>query len=71
MTLLLGIICLVVGISGAVAALRNGYLRDRSGWIYLRKSRNEALYWMMILVFVSMSVVGAYLIYIASEVWTK
>ena len=67
MKAILGVLAIVIGSSGLWRALRDGHLRDKSGWIYGRVGRNPGTYWFMVSVCVAMIVVGGLLVWAAGS----
>lgn len=65
MTLLIGIIGPLVGGSGMISAIARGHIKDKSGWIYIRRSEILVLFLTMVLVLACMALVGVDLIAIS------
>lgn len=66
MKVMIGLVALVIGLGGLWSALRHRHLRDRSGWIYVRRAHQPVYFWLMTLVFALMTGTGGFLLFAAS-----
>ncbi len=70
MKFLLGMLSVIIGLEGLWSALRNGYMRDKSGWIYVRAERQPLYFRVVMAIYALMVVTGGFLLYAAiTEIW--
>ncbi len=70
MKFLLGMLSVIIGLEGFWSALRNRYVRDKSGWIYVRAERQPLYFRVVTAIYALMVVTGGFLLYAAiTEIW--